>query len=117
MAISKEMFVKVIFNCKNNIFHEVLPFGFETTLFVNVSDEEEIIPEKHVAITDEKGFPIGQYRTYPAVTVPKGNFIGFTFKGANGEIYACNWIDNVIGLRPISEIFKKISVKNLELPK
>jgi len=114
MAISKELKVKVIFDSKNENFKQVLPIGFETLLYVNVTDKEQVIPAKDIydwgrieKLPDgSRGYKLVMH--LPEQKIPAGNFTGFTFKGANGETYAEQWIYHNVGPKPISEIFEKL---------
>ncbi len=97
---------------------EVLPLGYETILYVNGTDEEEIIPEKKIysdkAVKNKEGQWVYELRmTIPQSVIPKGNFTGFTFIGANGNEYSEHWIYHNVGPKPIREIFDKLEVKIL----
>ena len=107
MAISKTIPVRVIYKSKNEAFAEIIPTDFETEMYVHVTDEEEIIPEK--TVHRYNGNKIIGTITYPSYVIEKGTFNGLTFLGKNGEIYASDWIDRIIGPRPISEVFEKIN--------
>jgi hypothetical protein len=78
---------------------DVLPEGFETTLSVELTDDDVEITRKY---KDKQGNVI------PAQIRPKGSYKRFIFTGVNGGTYDDFWIIQRIGYTPIDEIFEKI---------
>jgi hypothetical protein len=107
MAVSKEMKVKVIFDSKNSAFKEVLPLGFETTITTQVTDEDEVIPEKVGYRKNKDTGKVESYVYQPAEIKPKGTFLNLTFVGANGNVYDGDFPYRCLG-KSLGDVFQKL---------
>lgn len=105
MAVSGTFKVRVKYKNDNEKIKEVIPFGFETTLFVIVTDEDEVVPEKEINHYQQN--KVVSTSILPSYVIPKGTFKGTEFLGANGEKYGESWVRNVIG-KSMNEVFEKI---------
>jgi hypothetical protein len=104
---TKEIKIEVIFSSKNPSMQEVLPIGYKTTIEVYTTPEDVLIPVKKLVDKDKNG----NYRIhiYHEVFIPKGNYCGYRFKGANGHYYDDSFIYRTVGPKPMSEMFKKLN--------
>lgn len=107
MAVSKQVKVRVKIKTKNESFNEVLPFGFETVVETNVTDEDQVIPDKVMPQYGIGGKFLREI-TYSGYTVPKGSYENTTFVGKNGSVYSDRWINYNLGSKSLDEIFEKI---------
>lgn len=84
----------------NSCLAEILPVGFETELIPRYTDKDKVIFNETV----ENGKV-----TNPEIIAPAGTFDGFTFMGANGNIYGDYIIKNMVGYVSLDKIFDKLS--------
>lgn len=89
--------VRVIKKFNNPTLDEILPLDFETVVTAKISPFEKLI---HKGITTKKIH-------IPAMTVPAGEYDGFTFVGANGETYD----SQILYGYALNQIFKKVVVE------
>jgi hypothetical protein len=94
--------VRVILDSKNEPFAKALPVGHETMLTSILSDKREKISNAvHNLKTGEEVFP-AEYRE-------KGTYLDYTVTGIDGQEYCGRWIEQIIGHKPITQIFKKVN--------
>ncbi len=89
---------------------EILPVGFKTKL-VNILHDEDVF--RKVVKRDGNGKIVRDKFDKPVMVDllvhSKGDFRGFTFKGANGKTYTDYNIRAAIGYANINTIFKKLT--------
>lgn len=95
--------IKVKVKEEFNHIKDVFPLGFETEIYIVVTDEDEHKPAVMV-YSKEEGKDVVWLEAH---TVPKGTYVGMVFKGINGEEYGDKWLSSVHN-KSVSDLFEKI---------
>jgi len=98
--------VEVIAQFKNEHLAEILPLGFQTVVFAEVSDEDKKVSPTYF---NNRLLSLGYM-------IPKGNFERLLFVGANGATYSDHWLYCYIGFTPIN-VFRKMSFTEILIQK
>ena len=97
--------VKVIAAFKHPIMNEILPVDFETELQPILSTIDKVVCNE---LTRFNSITKKHEVIFPKQIQPSGSYEGFRFKGANGQTYTNKIIEQMIGFKPISEVFKPL---------